>query len=530
MKTTDKFANTPYHPIVFHIIPRILTNLDRDEDSPTYGCFDRNYWHYKVHDYSSAILQQCVLTLALIYNYNFKDNIYYKNNLIKNYAIAGLDFCIKIQHKDGSFDEYWHGERSIPSTAFTLYAICETSDVLGYLPDNVSSCIRKAVDFLEKHEETEALNQEMASIAAIRYAAELLNDTKMKEIASEKIYNLLKKQTNEGWLSEYGGLDIGYLTVNLDYLIRYYELSKEEKALRSAKKIINLIKYFIHPDGSIGGEYCTRNTEYFMPYGIEYLKKDCSTSNILISKLMEYLNQHNFLNLSWDERYMLHYLSHSFVKSLLIYTDKRCEEKLPFETIFIHFFEESQIYIKSTNYYYFICNVSKGGVFKVVDKKTQDVTTDCGYRIKYKENLYVSEWPKINEYNLSDEGLVVKSHFSKKNFIQQSTLKLLILRVLSTILGFKAVKLTKKAMIFDKKDVEDMKFVRNIYLKEKIIIIEDYIDVGNRNVTARISTGLSLRHTASSRFFQLNTLHNMVIGEKIQIEHDASIDRELNFN
>ena len=65
----------PYIPIVLHLIPRILTNLDRDRDSPTFGCFDRNFWHYKVHDYSSGLLQQCMLTLGLVYSNNFEGNI-----------------------------------------------------------------------------------------------------------------------------------------------------------------------------------------------------------------------------------------------------------------------------------------------------------------------------------------------------------------------------------------------------------------------------------------------------------------------
>ena len=32
-------------------IPKILTLQDRNPHSPTYGCFDRNYWHYKIIDF-----------------------------------------------------------------------------------------------------------------------------------------------------------------------------------------------------------------------------------------------------------------------------------------------------------------------------------------------------------------------------------------------------------------------------------------------------------------------------------------------
>ena len=29
---------------------RIFTALDRDPNSPTFGCFDRDFWHYKIRD------------------------------------------------------------------------------------------------------------------------------------------------------------------------------------------------------------------------------------------------------------------------------------------------------------------------------------------------------------------------------------------------------------------------------------------------------------------------------------------------
>ena len=34
-------------------IPKILTLGDRNPHSPTYGCFDRNFWHYKIIDFPS---------------------------------------------------------------------------------------------------------------------------------------------------------------------------------------------------------------------------------------------------------------------------------------------------------------------------------------------------------------------------------------------------------------------------------------------------------------------------------------------
>ena len=46
-------------------IPKFLTLLDRNPHSPTYGCFDRNYWHYRIIDFPSGMAQAFVWPLAL---------------------------------------------------------------------------------------------------------------------------------------------------------------------------------------------------------------------------------------------------------------------------------------------------------------------------------------------------------------------------------------------------------------------------------------------------------------------------------
>ena len=46
-------------------IPKILTLQDRTPVSPTYGCFDRAYWHYRMMDFPCGMSQEFVLPLAL---------------------------------------------------------------------------------------------------------------------------------------------------------------------------------------------------------------------------------------------------------------------------------------------------------------------------------------------------------------------------------------------------------------------------------------------------------------------------------
>jgi hypothetical protein len=523
----DPTSDNPYKPIVLHLIPRILTNLDRDKDSPTYGCFDRNFWHYKVHDYASALLQQCTLTLALAYLNNFNGNIYYNNKTVREYSISGVNFCYRIQNRDGSFAEYWKGESSIPSTAFTLYSLCETCDLLGIEADE--QCLKKAVNFLIKHKEKDVLNQEMAAIAAIRYAARLLKNKEYEIIAELRFNELLRMMKPEGWLSEYGGLDISYLTVNLDFMIRYFQITGNNDALEAAKRIVELIQYFIHPDGSLGGEYGTRNTEYFAPYGIEYMKKHCPISNPIIQSILGYIHQEGYLNLSCDERYYLHYLSHSFMKSLIIYSDNPCTCSLPHEKMFEKFFDDSKIFIKSTPNYYFIANLSKGGIFKVMKKQTSQMNTDCGYRLFLSKDIYVTELPQTNDYSIHDNQIGVTCKFSKMNFVRQSTIKLLLLRLMSLVLGFPTIHLLKKMMIFGTRGNNDLKMNRIISFEEDKVHITDTIEIGKRSGVLKLSNSLSIRHTASSRFFQINVLDNSIEPEEFQITDSFRNRRTISF-
>lgn len=520
---------SPYHPVVLYSIPQLLTSLDRDPDSPTFGCFDRNYWHYKVHEYSSGLLQQSALTLALVYSHNFKGNSYYNNDLIREYAIAGIEFCRKIQYRDGSFDEYWKREHSIPSTAFTLYAICEACDLLNYCPQHLRECIQRSVQFLEKNIESGALNQEMVSIAALRYSARILNDESIAQVSRTRFRALLARQTPEGWFPEYGGLDIAYLTVTLDYLIRYYELDNDKDALNSAKKIPELLKFFVHPDGSTGGEYGSRNTEYFLPYGLEYLKGQCGSAHSIICRLAGYINQPLYLNTGWDERYLLHYISHSFVKALLIYKEGEETVTLPCEVPFLKFFEDAQIVIKSTDSYYFICSLAKGGIFKVIDKKSLSVSTDCGYRLKRSTVRYVTEYPKKNAFVMEGNKVCVTTRFTKVKILQPSGLMLFLIRGGSIILGSWMRVLVKKKVLFDEKEMENMVFSREILLEEEKIVIDDTIDIGNRQLDGQLCSGFSTRYIPSSKFFQINSLNNKIHSCPDHIDGKFTLHRELKF-
>ena len=72
------------------LIPKILTLQDRNPHSPTYGCFDRNYWHYKIIDFPSGMAAEFVWPLALVYSLQIADNPYYQQPAIKEWVTANI--------------------------------------------------------------------------------------------------------------------------------------------------------------------------------------------------------------------------------------------------------------------------------------------------------------------------------------------------------------------------------------------------------------------------------------------------------
>src|SRR5689334_6182985 len=93
-------------------IPKILTLLDRNPHSPTYGCFDRNFWQYKIIDFPSGMSQEFVLPLALAYLTELPENPFYQEAVLRNWVAAGIRYAAQSAHPDGSCDDYFPFERA----------------------------------------------------------------------------------------------------------------------------------------------------------------------------------------------------------------------------------------------------------------------------------------------------------------------------------------------------------------------------------------------------------------------------------
>jgi len=152
-----------------HYIYRLLSSLNRNPLSDYCGCFDRDFWHYKMaSDFPSAIYQLGVLSLSLAYIYNIVE----RERKIIEHIEAGMLFWSKLQHSDGSFDEWFPNEHSHVATAFTSYGMSESILILGESINyntrvKILESLKKAGNWLYRNPDKLVLNHTAGAISAL---------------------------------------------------------------------------------------------------------------------------------------------------------------------------------------------------------------------------------------------------------------------------------------------------------------------------------------------------------------------------
>ncbi|MBE9168076.1 hypothetical protein IQ238_11280 [Pleurocapsales cyanobacterium LEGE 06147] len=251
-------------------IPKILTLLDRNPHSPTYGCFDRNFWQYKIIDFPSGMAQEFVYPLALAYYTNLADNPFYQQPAIRDWVEAGILYAAKSAHSDGSCDDYFPYERAAGAAAFSLLAGIESYTLMKL--DNLEALrfFVKRADWLAHHQESGRLTNHQALIVlCLELLSRLLKSDRWDKSKQQRLEQVLAWQNPEGWFQEYEGLDPGYHTLTISCLARIYKLNPSNQLKDAIAKAVILASQFVHPDGSYGGEYTSRNTYNFFPHGFE---------------------------------------------------------------------------------------------------------------------------------------------------------------------------------------------------------------------------------------------------------------------
>lgn len=497
---------------ILHCIPRILSLLDKNPYSKTHGSFDRKYWHYKIIDFPCGMQQELILPLAYVWKTDFPRNQYYNLPRIKDYLTGIFLYHGKCMHPDGSLDDYFPYERAYGATAYALAALTESALFTGIRPPEAVKSFERSGNFLAGYRETGELSNHLAIAALALMNLSLLTGRNEWELASDKLVKELQaKQHPEGWFYEYEGCDLGYQTVTIEFLVRRYQKSPDPYILMMLSKSIDFLINFMHPDGSLGGEYGSRNTYNFYPGGFAVLSSQTPRAAEILGYFLKGV-ENGSCNYLEDDGVFGHLLS-SYVTVL------RCPKliisapKIVYAPSLMRYFSGAGLFVGTAGFLKIFGAATKGGVYKVF-KNDRLLNSDTGFIGKLNNGkIFYQNKPRSCVCETKDKGIVVKGNFYKYQSKRLSRLQMIALRIFSLLFGrlkiySNIIRFIMQRLLILNRGKLDIVFVRNIELKDNEILVSDEIFPGERiNISfLQRSTDCVNTHVITSDSFQVANL------------------------
>lgn len=366
-------------------VQRALLEQDADPCSPTYGCFDRRYWGWKLVDLPEATFQRNVVLLA----WAAQRAPSAERGALLERIVAGLRFSAHIQGSDGSFDQAFPRERSFGATAFLVPELHDAYSALeqaGGCDDRAERCLRLAAGFLCEHEEEHGLicNHLAGAVLALELCARRFREPRLRARADELLERVLVAQSREGWFPEYGAADPGYQTLCVHYLARVLDTRGEDPRLeRALRRSSEFLSHFAHPDGSFAGEYGARRTAVVYLGGLARLARRDPLSASLFTALAEGVVADASPSPASVDMGNLAPLASSTLQAAAELSERGVQAgpPLPWERDELRQdFPLAGLYVRGTSSYYCVVGVSNGGVFKLFRKADRSLLyQDSGY-------------------------------------------------------------------------------------------------------------------------------------------------------
>ena len=305
-----------FQKIALSATARALNLLNRDASSPSFGCFDRAYWHFKTKDFPSATYQMGLEFLARLWALKDNNNPFFQNPQLLSWIKAGMAYTLRIQHKDGSFDEWYPNERGWAGpTAYVTHSLIKAFEIAGHdLPKDFKGDMQKS--FLQAGRFL--LKQKEGADLANHYALFLLCLCEIsrqvphfkKEFDFEDAllgFKALVRQ-EEGWSKEYDSADFSYNLAVLSFLARLDQIHPHPYIKEYAEKSLSFLSYFIYPDGSFGG-LGSRETIHLYPLALKYWGQSLQTARAMDDFLQSRGAYERLTPFDQDDHYLFYRLS-----------------------------------------------------------------------------------------------------------------------------------------------------------------------------------------------------------------------------
>lgn len=248
-----------------------LSYWHRDPGSPSFGCFDRQYWGWKKKDFPDAALQAAVMLCVRFAEHRGETKSL--SALLDGY----VSFLESIQHRDGSFDQFYPNERA-PGVVYDLLSSLLWLRRSPHLDDvgrsRLEAVVRRATAYAISADETHG---EIANHFSY-FAWELLNVGRELALpeATRKGREYLERtlallHPTEGWFREYDGADAGYQTRLLAFLTRTAALLEDDELWEVCRRGARFVELMLMPDDSLHPMLGVRSTALIYPSAFERL-------------------------------------------------------------------------------------------------------------------------------------------------------------------------------------------------------------------------------------------------------------------
>ena len=308
-------STRPFLTIPLEILPRILGFIDRERDSSTYGCCDRYYWHYRLHDVANARFQEAALLLAMLYSRQVPGNRFHGRAKLGEWALGCVGYWLGKRNRDGSCVEVYPNERSVCATSFSTFSVVQTLLELersgGKMAERVRVFVRESqldgelrrtAGWIRKNLSKDVGNQKAAALVALSSVSALLDDDTCSQQAQDVFAGIADTVQRYGYLPEYGGFDLGYASISNSCLAWFAEsgcVAKTEVD-RVARVTMGRMDDLIDSHGNYDCGDMSRRTQFLYPFGF------ASFGSPALEKILRGLGENVTIGPHWlDDRYCI---------------------------------------------------------------------------------------------------------------------------------------------------------------------------------------------------------------------------------
>jgi hypothetical protein len=401
----DAALRDAYLQATLAAIPRVLGAIDRNPYRATYGCMDREFWHYRTSAFPSEMHQEGVLPLAFVHATRLPGNAHFGNHRVAELAAAGIRFAARSSHADGSCDDYYPFERALGAAVFSLAACAAAYQLLRLDDAELLGWFRRRAEWIMAHGESGHLTNHhaLAALGLLR-VAQITGCERFRRAADAKIDQVLAWQDAEGWFEEYGGADPGYQTLTIDCLAKYRRATGDSRLDEPLRRAVDFARQFLHPDGSYGGIYGSRGTSHVYPHGFELLAGENAAAAELADGFLRRLTEGNEARLTDDRLYV-----HRVANLLEAYCDWSPTAPGPSSvgaSRTCHF-PRAGLLVYRTPDIYTVVSTARGGVFRHFTA-TSSAASDAGLIVETTDGrVAVSQRhdrSRTADYRATDEG------------------------------------------------------------------------------------------------------------------------------